>query len=146
ATWHISDATTFLADGNYDTDSGRLGTGSVGLAVARTPRLGYYAGLRCIGELDSSVGTLGLRYRINRKYTVNVFEQYDLDFRGGQNEVTVATLVRKFSRLHTAFTFAYDRAMDEVTVVFSIWPAGIPEIRLGGGRLAGYTSTFNYQE
>lgn len=134
--WHVSDSTTFLADGNWDMDSGKLGRGNAGIAVTRDPRLRYYAGVRCINGLDSSVGTFGMNYRINRKYTVSVFEQYDFNFGGAQNLATSITVVRKFSRVYTAFTFVYDRSQGDVGFVMSIWPEGIPEARIGSSRLS----------
>ena len=141
ATWNLSDATTLLADANYDTDSGRLGRGNIGLAVSRSPRLSYYLGLRYIQAVDSSVGTVGVNYQISRKYAFRAFEQYDLDFRGGRNEVTSASIVRKFSRSYLAFTFAYDQTYDRFTAVVSFWPEGVPEAALGGQRMS-YLSTF----
>jgi len=135
-TWHISDATTFLADANYDTDSGDLARANAGLAVSRDPRLKYYGGVRYIKDIDSSVGTFGLDYQINPKYTVSVFEQYDFDLAGGTNLGTTVTLIRKFPRIFTAITFVYDRSQNDVGVVFSIWPEGISEAFIGSQRLS----------
>jgi len=135
-TWHVSDSTTLLADANYDTDSGRLGRANAGIAVTRDPRLKYYAGARYIKDLDSSVGTFGLTYRISRKYTISGFQQYDFDLQGGQNLITSATITRKFPRFYTAFTFVYDRSQNDVGLIMSIWPEGVPEARIGGSRLS----------
>jgi len=140
--WNVSDSTTVLAGANYDTDSGKLGRGNIGVAVSRDPRLRYYAGLRCIEALDSSVGTFGLFYRINRKYSLNFFQQYDFDLEGGRNQATSVTIVRKFPRLYTAVTFVYDRTQNDVGVVFSIWPEGIPEVNIGGSRLSLLSAVF----
>ena len=134
--WNISDATTLLGDVNYDVDSGRIGRGNIALAVTRDPRLRYYVGLRYIEALDSSVGTFGLWYRLNRKYSVNFLQQYDFDLLGGRYQVSSGTLVRKFPRLYTALTFAYDRTYGDVSVIFSVWPEGIPEVNIGGSRLS----------
>ncbi len=135
-TWHVSDSTTFLGDANYDVDSGHLGRADAGISVARDPRLKYYLGMRDIHDLDSAVGTFGASYRINRKYTVSAFEQYDFGLAGGQNVATSATLVRKFPRLYLAFTFTYDRSRNDVGMLISIWPEGIPEARIGTSRLS----------
>ena len=134
AAWYISDATAVLADANYDIDSGSLARANIGVAVARSPRLKYYLGLRRIRELDSAIGTVGVDYQINRKYRISAFEQYDFDFDSGQNLTTQITLTRKFPRLYTAFTFAYDAAYGDVSLVISLWPEGIPEARIGGFR------------
>lgn len=134
AAWYISDATVVLADANYDIDSGSLARANVGIAVSRSPRVRYYAGLRRIRPLDSAIGTVGVDYQINRKYRISAFEQYDFDFDSGRNLTTQITLTRKFPRLYTAFTFAYDAAYDDVSLVISLWPEGIPEARIGGFR------------
>ena len=136
AAWHASDSTTVLADANYDTDSGELGRGNIGVAISRDPRLRYYLGLRTISAVDSAMGTFGLNYKISRKYSLNFFEQYDFDFDGGQNEATSLSLVRKFPRLYAAFTFVYDRTQNDVGLVISIWPEGVEEVRIGGSKLS----------
>jgi len=135
-TWNASDSTTVLGDLNYDTDSGRLGRGNIGVAISRIPRLRYYVGLRYISPAESSVGTFGVNYKLNRKYSVNLFEQYDFDLDSGRNVATSVSLVRKFSRVYVAFTFVYDRTQDDVGLVMSLWPEGIPEARIGGARLS----------
>ena len=135
-TWHASDTTTFLADANYDIDSGKVGRVNAGVAVSRDPRVRYYLGIRSIEALDSTMGTLGVNYVISRKYTLSFFEQYDFDFDGGQNQATSLTLTRKFPRIYTAFTFAYDRMQDDVTMMVSLWPEGIPEVSVAGSRMS----------
>lgn len=127
--WLISDALTVLGDLNYDTQSGGLGRGDVGIAIVRDPRLRYYIGTRYIRDLNSNVGTFGFNYEINRKYTLSVFEQYDFKFDNGVNLDTSITLVRKFSRFYVGFTFIYDRSRSDVGLALSIWPEGIPEAK-----------------
>ena len=134
--WSISDATTLLSDFNYDIDDRRLGRGNIGLAVRRDPRLRYYAGVRYIDDLNSAVGTFGVDYEINRKYSISAFEQYDFAFRDGRNLSTSLTITRKFPRWYTAFTFSYDNSTNEITLMISVWPEGISEARLGTGKLA----------
>ena len=136
AAWYISDSTIFLGDFNYDIDSGDIGRANVGLTVLRNPRLKYYIGARYINAVDSAVGTLGVSYQINRKYRVSAFEQYDFDFDGGKNLSTRLTLIRKFPRLYVALTCGYDATYDDVTVMVSIWPEGIPEARFGGAKVS----------
>lgn len=133
--WNISDATAFLADANYDVDDGSLGILNAGVAVQRNPRLRYYLGARHTRDLGSTVGTVGFAYVINRKYQVNVFEQYDFEYDGGVNLATRVTIVRKFPRWYTALTFMIDRTeSSDFGVVFSIWPEGVPEFHIGGSR------------
>jgi len=135
-TWNISDSTAFLADLNYDVDSSRVRRANVGFAVARDPRLRYYAGLRYIKDVDSSVGTFAVNYRINRKYTLSFVEQYDFQFEGGQNLTTAITITRKLPRWYAAFSFVFNQADDEVTMVVSFWPEGVPEVKIGGARVS----------
>ncbi len=135
AAWYISDSTILMGDFNYDVDSGKIGRANVGVTVLRDPRMKYYAGVRYISPLDSAVGTLGASYQINRKYRVSVFEQYDFDFNGGENLSTVATLTRKFPRMYVSITFGYDKTYDDVTVMLSVWPEGIPEARIGTSKV-----------
>ena len=134
--WHVSDSTTILADANYDVDTGGLGRGNIGVAVSRDPRLRYYLGIRAIRDLDSAVGTFGMKYKLNRKYTLNFFEQYDFDFDGGENQATSLSIVRKFPRLYMAFTFVFDRTQNDVGLFVTVWPEGIEEIRIGGTRVS----------
>jgi len=134
--WHISDATTLLADMNYDLDDKQFARGNLGLAVQRDPRLRYYLGVRYIDDVDSAVGTFGVNYKINRKYSISVFEQYDFAFDDGQNLSTSVTITRKLPRWYAAFTFNYDSSDDELTLLITFWPEGIPEVRLGGAKLS----------
>ncbi len=132
--WNISDATTFLADGNFDTETGQVRRWNLGLAVSRDPRLSYFLGIRRIADLDSAVGTAGVRYRINRKYSVNFFQQIDMDYDGSRSMGTSISLIRKFPRWYVGTTFVMDGRTDDVGIFLTLWPEGIPEFRLGSGR------------
>jgi hypothetical protein len=134
--WYISDATTFLADLNYDVPSGRVARTNLGLAVVRDPRLRYYLGWRRIEYVDSSVGTVGLSYKLSRKYTVQLLEQYDFDFDSNENLLSSVSIIRKLPRWYASFTFTYDQRDDDVIAYITFWPEGIPEVRLGSGHLS----------
>ncbi len=136
AAWYISDSTILLGDFNYDIDSGDIGKANVGLTVLRDPRLKYYVGVRYINALDSAVGTFGASYQINRKYRVSIFEQYDFDWKSGDNLSTTVTLTRKFPRLYVSLSFGYDATYDDVTMMVSVWPEGIPEARIGTSKVS----------
>lgn len=131
-----SHATTFLADANYDVDDKELGRASVAVAVVRNPRLRYYAGMRMIDDLDSAVGTFGFNYKINPKYELSLFEQYDFNYKGGENLATSLTLTRKLPRWYVACTFVYDERYDDVGLYVTFWPEGVPEVSIGAGRLS----------
>ena len=132
--WNISDSTVFLTDGNYDTDSGRLARWNIGVAVQRDPRLRYYLGVREIDDLDSSVITGGANYKINSMYSVSFLEQYDIDYKSGQNLATSVTILRKFPRWYIGGTFVIDHRTNDLGLYLSVWPEGLPEIKLGSGR------------
>ncbi len=149
--WAISNSVALLADANfdldddeeYDDDNSRLDIANIGLSVKHDPRLSYYMGLRYIDELNSTVGTFGLDYRINKKYTLSFFEQYDFDYRGGVNLGTRLWIVRKFPRWYAGLSFSYDaryESEDEIGVMLVLWPEGVPEARPGMGRLGNLLS------
>ncbi len=136
--WEISDSTSFLSDVNYDVTRGVLGHANAGLAVVRNPRLRYYFGWRALKDLDSSVGTFGFDYKINPKYSLSLFEQYDFDFRGGVNNATTLSIIRKLPRWYVGLTVTYiqDRMEgDEMGIMLAFWPEGIPEVRIGSLRM-----------
>ena len=37
---------------------------------------------------------------------------------------------------HGAFTFIFDQRTDDVSLIVSFWPEGVPEVRVGGDRLS----------
>ncbi len=133
-TWNISDSMALLADMNYDLGNGRCERINVGLAVSRSPRLSYYAGIRYIQPMDSTIGTVGFSYKINKKYMIHGREQYDFTYRDGINLSTQFSIIRKFPRWYAGVTFKFDsrqQGEDEYTILLALWPEGIPEARLG---------------
>lgn len=135
--WNLSDSVALLSDAIFDFETGRCATVNAGLAVQRNPRLSYFTSMRYISELDSAVGTVGAKYRINKKYTIEGFEQFDFAYNGGVNLGSRVSLVRKFPRWYLGITFLYDRRYsgdDEIGLMLAIWPEGVPEARIGGMR------------
>jgi len=136
--WQISDSTSFLADANYDTNRGILGHVNAGIAVERSPRLKYFVGWRWLKDLDSSAATVGFDYQLTRKYSISLFEQYDFTYNGRANLATRVSLIRKMERWYAGLTviFVQNRAdQDELALMLTIWPEGIPELRFGSERL-----------
>ena len=134
--WDIAEGTTFRASGNYDVSSGKLGHIGAGLSVTRDPRFKYYVGLFNLPAVDSSVGTVGFTYQINRKYSLSVFEQYDFDFDGGKGVSTSIRLTRKFPRWYGGIAFIFDQTRDDVGLYLTFWPEGVQEFRIATGRLS----------
>ncbi|MCK5114360.1 MAG: hypothetical protein KAR11_06320 [Phycisphaerae bacterium] len=147
--WSISDSTSLLADFNYDIQDGKIDLANIGMAVNRTPRLSYYFGFRYMSDLgtrlmangdsinlNSGIVTAGVEYRINKKYSVSLYEQYDFLYHDGRNLGTRIGIIRSFPRWKVGLTMAYDQRYsgdDEFTVMLSLWPEGIPEVKLGTG-------------
>ena len=138
---NLSDATSLLGSLNYDLNDTEIGRAAIGLSVQRDPRLRYHVGLRYIDDYSSSVATVGLDYQVNEKYQLTLFQQYDLDFEGGENLATEISIVRRFPRWYGAVTLVVDRAADDVGIVITFWPEGVPEFRLGGSRLGTWASS-----
>ena len=134
--WNISDSTALLADANYDIDSGRFRRSNVGLAVARSPRLRYFLGMRCINDMDSTVGTAGFSYKLGSKYIISGLEQFDFSYRGRENLATSFSIVRKFPRWYVGVTFTFDARNDDLGLYLTLYPEGIPEVRLASGRMS----------
>jgi hypothetical protein len=134
-TWAISDSTEFLTDINYDIKSNDIGLFNAGIAVQRDPRFRYYLGLRYIRALDSSVGTAGINYKINKKYSISLFEQYDFLFDNGKNLASSISIIRKLPRWYVAGTLTYDATKNDVSFMVTIWPEGAPELKIGGNRM-----------
>ncbi len=136
--WNISDSTAFMADIKWDLDDGHCDLWNVGFAVERSPRLSYYMGMRYINELDSNALTFGAKYKINKKYSVSFFEQYDFRTNGGQNLGSRLSIVRRFPRWNVGLTLLYDQRYsenDEFGAMISIWHAGIPEAFMSTGTM-----------
>ncbi len=132
--WNVSDGTQVTSDMNYDIDRGKLGYYGAGIKVTRTPRFSYRAALRAIPDADSSVGTLGFSYKLNRKYTVGAFGQYDFDFDGGGGVSAAVTVVRKFPRWYAGITIVGQNSTDDYGIYLNLWPEGVPDFRVSSGR------------
>ena len=136
--WSISNDISLLADAHFDIEDGEFDLANIGISVKRDPRLTYYAGLRYIKDLNSTVGTFGLDYRINKKYTISVFEQYEFDYRGGISLGSELWIVRKFPRWYIGLSLSYDARYtgeNRVGIQLLAWPEGIPEARPSLGRM-----------
>ncbi|NLF30302.1 MAG: hypothetical protein GX591_05360, partial [Planctomycetes bacterium] len=107
----------------------------LGVAVQRDPRYRWYLGTRYIDDLESWVWTAGLNYRLSSKYELSAFQQYDIDFDNGRNLQSRVSLIRKFPRWYVALSVVVDATTNDTSVLLTLWPEGIPEWRIGGGRI-----------
>ena len=78
----------------------------------------------------------GLAIDPGKHLDVTFYEQYDLDFRGGDNLVTRMTLTRKLPRWYLGMSVVFDRngEGDDVGLYLMLWPEGAPEVKIGSGR------------
>ncbi len=141
ALFNLSDATALLGDMNYDLNDSEIGLANLGLAVQRDPRYRWYLGTRYIDDLDSWVWTGGLNYRLSAKYEFSGFQQYDIDFDEGRNLQTRLSLIRKFPRWYVAVSVVVDAATDDTSILLTLWPEGIPEWRIGRGRVGTWQAS-----
>jgi hypothetical protein len=123
ASWRLSDTTAVLADAEYNADYNRLATASLGLAVQRDVRVGYYLGDRYIDELHSNIITASLNYELSSKYFMAVSQSFDF----GVNHSVGSSLyvVRHFDRLFVAFVLSYDEVAHQSGVSLNLWPEGL---------------------
>ena len=61
---------------------------------------------------------------------MNCFQQFDFDL-GQQHMATSVSLVRKFPRFYVAVSVIVDQSTNDVGVMLTIWPEGIPEATVG---------------
>lgn len=123
ALWRISDTTVILSDANWNMDDQDLATTSIGLAVQRDVRLGYFLGTRYIGEINSTIASVAANYMLTTKYTLAFSESYNIT--DGQNETTNFTIIRNFDRFLVSLTIYYDAVEEQSGFEFGIFPTGL---------------------
>jgi hypothetical protein len=147
--WHLSDTTSFLSDMNYDMQSGVVQQFNIGISALRWPNLSYYIGSRYLKRIDNDLGqkgsnmfTLAATYVLDPRYTAIFSQQYDFDY--GLNICSDITLIRRYHRMSFALTYSVDESLSEHSVVFSIWPEGVPELTFGQRRLTRLSDSAGY--
>lgn len=91
------------------------------------------------GKEGSNVFTFALTYVLDPRYTVVFSQQYD--FEHSANIRRDIALIRRYHRVYCGLSFSADESMDRHSIIFSIWPQGIPELGIGSSRymeLSGY--------
>ena len=128
--WQLSDTTSLVGDMYYTTNDGQVRTANVGLAIVRSPRLGYYIGSRYIRGADSSIGTFGVDYVINRKWKFHFFEQYEFN-NTRTNSGTRVEIERRMASWLMRIGVELDPGEDEKIFFVEFEPVGVPEFRFG---------------
>ena len=108
ATWRVTDTTAILGDIAMNVEDDSLATAAVGVAVQRDPRVRYFAGVRYIGEINSTIGTIQFDYDISARYTLGIHTSIDLS--NGEAQNTSIEITRKFEQ----FLFTLDIYTDQI--------------------------------
>jgi len=147
--WRLTDTTAILSDMSYDIQSGVVQQLNVGFSHLRWPNLSYYVGSRYLkrvengfGEEGTNVVTFAATYVLDPRYSVVFSQQYDFDY--GASLQSEATLLRKYHRMYWGLTFSTDESLDRQSIVFSIWPQGVPDLGVGQGRYTGLGGSAGY--
>lgn len=146
--WQISDTTAFLSDAYYDMQEGTVEQLNFGFSRFRWPDLSYYIGsryLRNVEVLDehgSNTLVFAASYVLDPRYTLVFSQQFDFDY--GANVQSDITLIRRYHRMFWSLTFGADASLDRQSIVFSIWPQGVPELAVGSRRYIGLTGPGGY--
>lgn len=142
ALWRVTDSTALLGDCYYDLDGGIVRQSNFGISHMRWPDLNIYLGSRYLrdvvngfGQVGTNAFTFAATYQLDPRYTTVLSHQYDLDY--GATLRSDVTLLRKYHRLNYGLTLSLDAAMDDTSLVFSLWPQGIGELASGIGRYIG---------
>jgi hypothetical protein len=139
--WRLSDTSAVLSDMNFDMQSAVVQQFNVGFSHLRWPNLSYYIGSRYLRRLEigdergSNAVTFALTYVLDPRYTVVLSQQYDFDY--GANIRRDIALLRRYHRVYCGLTYSADDSMDRHSIVFSIWPQGVPELAIGPRKYMG---------
>jgi hypothetical protein len=146
--WRASDTTAVLSDLYYDMQGGDIEQFDIGFSRACWPDLSYYIGSRylrrveVLGEKGSNAFVFAATYVLDPRYTVVFSQQFDFDY--GANIESDVTLIRRYHRLFWGLTYSADGSLARQSIVFSIWPEGVPEMAIGSRRYVGLTGPGGY--
>jgi hypothetical protein len=147
--WRVSDTTAVLGDAYFDMQSGVVQQGNIGFSRLCWPNLSYYIGSRYLRRFDNGLGpkssnalTLAATYVLDPRYTVMFSQQLDLE--SSANIRSDMTLIRKYERMYFGLTFSADETLGQTSVVFSLWPEGVPELAVGLKRYMGLGELTDY--
>jgi lipopolysaccharide assembly outer membrane protein LptD (OstA) len=146
--WRVSDTLAILGDLNYDTQSAVVQQGDIGFTRLCWPNLSYYIGTRylrninVLEEKNSNMFTFAITYVLDPRYTIVFSQQYDFAYKA--NVRTDLMLIRRYHRICYGLTYSVDESLDTQSIVFSIWPQGVPEFTLGQRNYAGLDRSAGY--
>jgi hypothetical protein len=147
--WRLSDTTSVLSDMYVDMQSSVVQQFNIGFSRLCWPNLSYYIGSRYLKRIDNGLGqkgsnafTFAATYVIDPRYTFVFSQQFDFDY--GANIRSDITFIRRYHRICFGLTFSADESLDEQSVVFSLWPQGVPELAMGLRRYMGLGNAAYY--
>ncbi|MDD5064740.1 MAG: hypothetical protein PHQ35_08300 [Phycisphaerae bacterium] len=146
--WRMSDTSAVLSDLNFDIQSMAIQQFNIGFSHLCWPNLSYYIGsrylrrVRVLDEEGSNAFVFAATYVLDPRYTIIFAQEYDFDY--GLNVRSDVTLLRRYHRMYYGLTFSADESLDRQSVVFSIWPQGVPEMGTGGRKYTGMTGPAEY--
>ncbi len=119
----VTDSTAILSDAQWNMDQQNLATASIGLAVRRGERVGYFIGTRYIEDLNSAITTVAFQYELSAKYTLIARESFDF----GQNHDVYQSisLQRRFDRFFMLISIYSDEANNNSGISFALYPEGL---------------------
>ncbi|MDD5458965.1 MAG: hypothetical protein PHF37_06205 [Phycisphaerae bacterium] len=136
--WRISDTSAILSDLYVDTLDSTLEQFNIGYSRLVWPNLSYYVGSRYLRDVEvldekgSNTVTFAATYVIDPRYTLVFAQQFDFDY--GANNRSDISLIRRYHRMYWAFTYSADASLDNQSIMFSLWPQGVPELAIGQRR------------
>ncbi len=139
--WQINDTTALLSSGYYDIHSGATEQFDIGFSRTRLPDLSYYIGTRylhnvqVLNEHGSNAFVFAASYALDSRYTVVFSQQYDFEYRA--NVESELTLIRRYHRMYWSLSVSTDASLDRQSVMFNLWPEGVPELATGSKRYTG---------
>jgi hypothetical protein len=142
--WRVTDTTSALADGYYDTANGQIEQYDIGVVHMRYADLSYYVGTRYLRNVEildrgSNCVIGAVTYVLDPRYTLVLAQQYDFDY--GTNLTSEVTVLRKYHRAICGLTFSADESLDRQSVIFNIWSEGTKEVGIGSRRYMGLVGT-----
>ena len=82
-----------------------------------------------LGQKGTNAVTVAATYKIDPRYAVVLSEQYDLEYRAGIR--SAVSLIRQYHRVNYGITLGVDESLHEVSILFGLWPQGVPELGVG---------------
>jgi len=124
--WNITDPVSLFADGEIEVNDGwQTEIANVGVRVNRSPNFTFFVGNRYIRAARSTALTCGADYRINPKWRVRPFLQYDFERNTMLQERII--LERTFHKWVLELVASYDGSDEDRVLGFYIVPIGSPQ-------------------